>query len=475
MRVFRVHRPTVALALCAAFITSSLSFAHRVAPVAANKTSEQRNITLATLHQPDAATAPQDGFVKRFADFPKSTRADFVWPDQPPVITWPSRLGTLPAGDNGAPIMGQITEVTSPARLRGGMRGFDLPDMSLSTLRELAKEDRTSGYADAAVLADRANLDAESFITFPGSGSWSYSIPKVSPGAKLKRSERNNANITLRYTSLLQNNPTSASLDTTWFYYYEPDKSVKSKGLAILMPGLLGTPEGPLGQLTTKLMADGWGVLRLVAQPARFVENVEFTISPQSSAQQAVAALAELAAQRSAECAYAVQAASAFIEAKYPELKQTQRAIIGCSGGALTLPTVVAREPDRYRSCVLIGGGANFFLMTLKTNYKHVTNVRYTFTSPADDARITELSQAYLTLSPLDSYFTVSALHNKRVWYLNGGADYAVPTPLADLLWERLGKPKRIVMEGASHELLFAQLSGYIDEIVSFVGDETPK
>jgi len=313
-------------------------------------------------------------------------------------------------------------------------------------------------------------------ITKPGTGAWVYMVPPVE--GKLKRSERNTANVTLRYSSLTPLGDGVYASDTTWFYYFAPAQSgagtdaPPKRGLAVLMPGLLGTPEGPLTLLTTRLTQDGWGVLRMVAQPARFVEFATITIGDDTPASEAVAPVAKLAAERSAECAYAVQAAAAWIEAKYPEFATKPRAILGCSGGALTLPTVVARESERYGPCVLIGGGSNFFLMTLRTNYKHVTNVRYTFNTQPDEKRATELSTAYLQQSPLDSYFTATALKGKPVWFLSADSDYAVPTPLADLLWEQLGRPERNIMENASHELLFAQLPGYFDAIITFVRGE---
>ena len=41
---------------------------------------------------------------------------------------------------------------------------------------------------------------------------------------------------------------------------------------------------------------------------------------------------------------------------------------------------------------------------------------------------------------------------------IQGTSDLAVPSPLGDLLWERMGKPERWLMEEAGHEVLFMML-----------------
>jgi len=48
--------------------------------------------------------------------------------------------------------------------------------------------------------------------------------------------------------------------------------------------------------------------------------------------------------------------------------------------------------------------------------------------------------------------------------------DEAVPSPLGDVLWERLGKPRRLLLE-AGHETLFMQLTQHFGAMVETIED----
>lgn len=417
---------------------------------------------------------------QRWADFPASCVQGREI--DAPALVWPARLG----GEGRR--MGIVVEVDSPVKLRG----------SYVLVEGRARAETES--PELVTLKERAGIGHALMFRGPGVGSWVYRVPRLpapvdGESVTIKKSERNNAALTLRFTSARMGLKLDGGkmgdgieqagveggevvqLDSTYFYFYDGKVGVAARGVVLMMPGLLGTPEGPMSKLTSQLCEKGWGVLRMVAQPARFVEAARFVLNADEPPQAQMGRLVELAGERSAECAYAVQSAFEYIEGKREGLAGLPRVAVGFSGGALTLPTVVAREPERYTRAVLVGGGANFFLMTLRTNYKHVTNIQYVWKVKGEDVPLPSLalqsqfSEAYLRGSPLDSYFTASVLRDKPTLSIVGDADYAVPTPLGTTLWERMGKPERIVIVDGSHERLFAEVPAYFERVVTFLNE----
>jgi hypothetical protein len=253
-------------------------------------------------------------------------------------------------------------------------------------------------------------------------------------------------------------------------------KAENSRGLVVLMPGLLGTPPSVVQALTEALCKDGWSVLRMWAQPSRFTESIDVPMNlAESGGEREIRQLASdveaLLRERLAECAYAVQAACAHVEDVYPAFKGLPRVAIGFSGGALTLPTVVAREPERYSAAVLVGGAANAFLLTLKTNYSFVGGPQYKFAQPASAEFIDAVNLAYLEQASLDAYHTAPTLKDKRLLFIHANADLAVPSPLGEVLWERSGRPRRVIRE-SGHEDLFNRLVRDFPKILRFLRAE---
>ncbi len=258
-------------------------------------------------------------------------------------------------------------------------------------------------------------------------------------------------------------------LQRTWFAYYEPleprvsraesarrksageaKAPVKATGVVLLMPGLYGTPEPVFDALIKQLREAGWGVLRMISQPSRFTQRVRMELDPANMEESAVRAAHELG-DRAAECALAVQGAWTYLEEKKPELAALPKAIMGTSGGGMTLPTVVAREPERYTACVLIGAAADLWLIARRSAYtndassldvriKGVEGPAKESTPGLDWKRFDEL---YLSHAPLDSFHCAKAMQGKHVLVLQGQTDRAVPAELGDVLWERMGRPER--------------------------------
>src|SRR5204863_60272 len=144
-----------------------------------------------------------------------------------------------------------------------------------------------------------------------------------------------------------------------------------SRGLVLLMPGMLGTPEPILERFTARLLKDGWTVLRMLSQSSRFTQHIVFDIDL-AAPEPAIKTIAAEMTGRVAECAYAAQAGCNFALSSRPALARLPRIAIGMSGGAMILPTIVAREPNRYAAAILIAGGADFFQISDLSNYKYL-------------------------------------------------------------------------------------------------------
>ncbi len=278
-------------------------------------------------------------------------------------------------------------------------------------------------------------------------------------------------------------------MQRTWVGYYEPVRGVRPgdvrgadgawpatppvpRGMVVVLPGVFGTPANVVDQLVQTLRSKGFGVVRLLAHPSRFTERAEFDYrgTSESDLDSFAAGLAAELGDRTAECAYAVEECVARIGVMRPETRGVERIALGLSGGAMVLPTVVARNPSAYGAAVLVAGGADLCRVAVESNYTpwiNAVSVKWGGRTPTMQQSLA-LSAAYLRHAPLDPYHTAAALRDKPVLMLHAQGDEAVPAALGELLWERCGRPDRWVYD-SGHEMLFATLSGRIAEIVEWV------
>lgn len=263
-------------------------------------------------------------------------------------------------------------------------------------------------------------------------------------------------------------------LERTWFSLYDP-RSGPARGIAVVMPGLFGTPEAVFDQMVRHLQARGWVVLRMMAQPSRYTEALDVRVDPED-VEGAAALCAEVFGQRVAECAYAVEAALAWAREKRPEIAGKPAVILGGSGGAMSLPTVVARMPRAFDAAVLIAGGSDFATIAVTSNYvEWVDSVRISFGGARPtEAQLRAFGEAYLSRSPLDSYHTASALEGTPVLMLHASRDRAVPAAQGDQLWERLGRPERRVYT-MGHETIFISLPLRYGSIMDWIDERVPR
>ena len=324
---------------------------------------------------------------------------------------------------------------------------------------------------DAKALFEKFRLPLDSMVCLEGERAFVVSVPKLPDGPLPPRRYVNPAAMTFRFVSARETTRDGSkvyALDHTVFTYFEPRDAAKPKALVLLLPGLLATPEGTLSGLTQALLARGYAVLRMVAQPARFVEHVTITVDP-ADPSASTGEINELFSQRLAECAYAAKGALDHLFEKRPELGSVPLAAIGFSGGAISLPTIVALEPARYKAAVLVGGGAHFWQMQEFSNYSSMIGaLDITWTAPATDAAKQAIRDAYCKGVPLDPLHTAAALHGKPMLVIQGDIDLAVPSPLGDCLWERLGKPERW-LEHAGHEDIFIHLPAKFGKIAAWL------
>lgn len=258
------------------------------------------------------------------------------------------------------------------------------------------------------------------------------------------------------------------AVQRTWFALYEP-AGRQRRGIALVVPGMFGTPEPIVNGMVNILRAHGWAVLRMLSHPSRFTERLDLSVDPANPETAAAAASVEFT-DRVAEAAYAAEAAFDWIERERPALSAGPRVALGMSGGAMVLPTIVAREPDSYAAAVLIAGGVNFLSIICSSNYTDmIDSVRAVWTGgePAASARH-DLEAAYLERASLDAYHTAPALRGKPLLVLHAENDLAVPSRLGEQLWERLGRPERWSYP-LGHELLFMMLPTKYEEIADWV------
>ncbi|HRJ49387.1 MAG TPA: hypothetical protein PKU91_02570, partial [Phycisphaerales bacterium] len=279
-------------------------------------------------------------------------------------------------------------------------------------------------------------------------------------------------------------------IQRTWFAYYDPidgdadtdepgeedtADAVRAWGVVLVMPGLYGTPEPTIDVLVRRLRESGLGVLRMLSQPSRFTERTRLDLDP-GAIEQGVDRAVSILGDRVGECALSAQAAWWFLESQRPDLAGVPKVVLGTSGGAMILPTVVAREPDRYAAGVLVAGAADLWLIARRSAYVNDArsievrvNGRVIEGEEAGAIDWRRFDRLYLERAALDPFHTARALHGKPTLMLHGSADAAVPAPLGDVLWERLGRPERWVYATGHEGLIIEMLSHETQKIIEWI------
>lgn len=380
-----------------------------------------------------------------FSNFPR-VECDAPYLDY--THAWPARWRRDPAG-----VQGEIVRIEGAARLRGSHTLW-----RSAAYRAMCVEDLSRLATAAGTRTPVGN------ITSNMPGIFLLDPIERTPAGSIRDDGAFERYRFVSGTPVIFEGIEFIQVQHAWFSVYEPlnekDADLKPHGVVLFCPGLFGTPEGSVERLILSLRKRGWDVLRMHAQPSRFTEQATFKVHPDGD----IAGTAEMIAgefdSRAAECAYAVQGAFHHLETRRPELRDLPRVAVGFSGGAMTMPTVVARDPERYGVIVMVGGGSHFLLMSDKSSYSAFVNaiqVAWIGREPTLEEKTT-LHNAYLSLAKFDSFHTAAALRSKRVLMIQATGDLAVPSPLGDVLWQRAGKPERWLKTGG-HEALFINLT----------------
>ncbi|CAN5869907.1 hypothetical protein BH11PLA1_BH11PLA1_15290 [soil metagenome] len=273
-------------------------------------------------------------------------------------------------------------------------------------------------------------------------------------------------------------NPTRfVQLQRTWFVYYDPEASAapgdQPKGVLVLMPGIFGTPDDAILPIVKIMRMRGWGVLRMLAQPSRFTETVTVSVGPADDLDAKAAQAADILTGRAAECAYAVEGAMKYLAQERPGAAAAPTCLLGMSGGAITLPTVLARAPERFQSAVAIAGGSDYLRITLDSNYTEMINAAHVDLDRAlTPAQRENFFAAYRAHAPLDTIFTARALKYLPTLMIHGTVDKAVPAARGDEFWTLAGKPERWTFD-LGHELLFMTVSYRASKIADWIEAHT--
>ena len=137
------------------------------------------------------------------------------------------------------------------------------------------------------------------------------------------------------------------------------------------------------------------------------------------------------------------------------------------------LPTVCALRPPTWAGAIMIGGGADFWLINQRSNYQNLIKaLKVSWTSaPSEDQRQL-FDTLYLKHASLDSFHTAKSISNTPIFYIQGENDQAVPATLGDLLWTRIAPASpdsKRVSTPLTHEALFATLPARFDEIREWI------
>lgn len=275
---------------------------------------------------------------------------------------------------------------------------------------------------------------------------------------------------TLLFVSLREE---TYEIERTWMAY-EPATTPDVRGVAVIVPGTFGYPAELYEKWSDDLRGRGWSVLRLLSQPSRFTEQILINIEAGEGAKEG-AAFAEHADDRTAECAYAVEAGIKHMTQLDGRLEGKPRAILGFSGGAILAPAAVARNPGAYETVVLVAGGANAASISIDSTFmtQFIRSVFFTFKGEDEAGDRAAFEQAYLQRATLDAFHVATQFEDDtRVLVVDGSFDKAVPFASSGLMVKRFETggitPVRRTYP-TNHVMLFLSLSEMIGQVNDWV------
>lgn len=235
------------------------------------------------------------------------------------------------------------------------------------------------------------------------------------------------------------------------------------------------------------LTGAGWVVLQVDPSTARRQEP-PVDVDAAKDVTEPARRLARLIDNRIAEIAYAAEGGLDFLLETKPDLDGLPVVLTGYSAGALVGPAVATLLHDRVDAVVLVGGGANLLGISRRSTLTNGgISIRWTGeTAKAaatdrkpdeqpwqpDESVWKKLEEAYLKASKLDPYNTGPYLLDKPVLMLHGVFDEIVPADTGELLYQRLGRPERVIFT-LGHRGLFWRLPTQASMIAEWLDKQT--
>lgn len=246
-----------------------------------------------------------------------------------------------------------------------------------------------------------------------------------------------------------------ARIDRTWWSYYEPISERDQRGVVVLLPGMLGTPEPPIEMLITGLRGRGWGVMRMLAHPSGYTEDYGVRTVGREPAEVAN----EFAMHVQCRMLSMVRSVEDALRAVSDE--PGPRVLLAMSGGTLASPAILSTINDNHSApafdaAVLIGAGADVLTMSQTSAYAgFLGGLQLDWLGGQVDAeKLAEIVSAYREVPTLEPYHTAPLVEGVKLLMIQGSKDKAVPARLGRILWQRLGEPEQWTA-AMGHELLF--------------------
>jgi pimeloyl-ACP methyl ester carboxylesterase len=246
--------------------------------------------------------------------------------------------------------------------------------------------------------------------------------------------------------------PTTITIDDlhagVYWHLYEPDNP-PARGLVVHLGGNK--------YVRRALLERGWAVLDASGtgrNGRRRANPVSFEIEPGAKLDEAATRIAALFDDELADWPYSLEAVLQYLARHRPDLRQAPMACMGFSIGALALPAVVARMPDRFSAAVLVAGGANLLEISHRTDKPDSgIALNWVNTQPrSEDWQA--LYESYLAHAKLDPYHAAVALIGIPLLVYHGCFDRVVPASTGELLFTRLNEAQRHVYPVGHQHLL---------------------
>ena len=181
--------------------------------------------------------------------------------------------------------------------------------------------------------------------------------------------------------------------------------------------------------LLEELRRRGWVVVKTTPSLSQLVEG--FALPPDGDVDALVDDFARRINHNVSERAYALEAALGFLSENMLHITDRPVVAVGCSAGAIALPTVAARLPVRVDAAVLVGGGCDLYrIVTTSDLFRDRLDIQVEG-RPITRPELRALRGPILERAHLDPYHTAACLHDVPVLMLHGSYDRIVPAATA--------------------------------------------